>query len=65
MFINSFNKDVDDWITNLSTPNGLSGVGVGFGEDGDRSSLLKFEPSSSSPMFFKLFKIIKRVFARK
>lgn len=34
---------------NLSTPNGLSGVGVGFGEDGAQNSLLKFEPSSSSP----------------
>ena len=35
--------------TNLSTPNGLSGVGVGFGEDGVQNSLSKFEPSSSSP----------------
>ena len=33
----------------LSTPDGLSGVGVGFGEDGAQNSLLKFEPSSSSP----------------
>lgn len=35
--------------TNLSTPNGLSGVGVGFGEGGEQNSLMKFTPSSSSP----------------
>ena len=40
-------NDLDNKV--LSTPNGLSGVGVGFGEDGDQNSLLKFEPSSSSP----------------
>ena len=38
-----------DSKANLSTPNGLSGVGVGFGEDGAQNSLMKFEPSSSSP----------------
>ena len=40
-------NDLDNKV--LSTPDGLSGVGVGFGEDGAQNSISKFEPSSSSP----------------
>ncbi|MBR5303850.1 MAG: hypothetical protein IKU37_03385 [Candidatus Gastranaerophilales bacterium] len=42
------NKDLVS-KTNLSTPIGLSGVGVGIEEGGNRTFLTKFEPSSSSP----------------
>ena len=44
----SLTNDLDNKQA-LSTPNGLSGVGVGVGEDGAQSSITKFEPSSSSP----------------
>ena len=44
----TLDNDLDN-KTALSTPNGLSGVGVGVGEDGAQNSLTKFEPSSSSP----------------
>lgn len=41
-------SDLESKIS-LSTPNGLSGVGVGFGEGGEQNSIAKFVPSSSSP----------------